>query len=386
MSVQGGNIRFLIAGFVINLTLGVLYGWSILIEPLEEFFDIDRSTLSIVPAIGLLFFTIGVFVHDRFTRWFYPAVLASGVMLSAGFGHLLFYLYPYYLSLLVGYGVIFGLSAGVGYGLALAFARNVPLKFQGWAVGSTVAAFAIGGMLVSVLATLFTIPEYIPNAFGLTSILYIFMPLFLGAVLRRLKIQTSLRPEAVEIRDIVKTWYFLRMAFTYFVMSYIGLMIVSHGATLMHELGISVITVSLTPFTLNAGYVFGAILGGIVITRYPIKLIPMVFLFISITSLCVLLTAQTATILFSAIFGIGLVFGSTVSIFVVLLSRCYGEDHAGDLFGRINIGYGLAGFIAPIVTAHLYELNGSYNLPMWTTIILGCLGFFALLDQTGAKQ
>ena len=386
MSVQSGNIRFLIAGFVINLTLGVLYGWSILIEPLEEFLNIDRSRLSIVPATGLLFFTIGVFVHDRFTRWFRPAILASGVMLCAGLGHLLFYLYPYYLSLLIGYGIIFGISAGVGYGLALVFARNMPLKFQGWAVGSIVAAFAIGGMLVSILATLFKLPEYIPNAFGITSILFILMPLFLGTVLWRLQIQKSLRPKAIEIRDIAKTSYFLRLAFAYFAMSYIGLMIVSHGATLMRELGISAKTASLTPFALNAGYVFGAILGGIVITRYPIKLIPMIFLFISMTSLYVLQTSQTTNILFSAVFCIGLVFGSTVSIFVVLLSRCYGEDLAGDLFGRINIGYGLAGFIAPLVSAHLYELSGSYGLPIWTTIMLGGLGLFALLGQTSTKQ
>jgi hypothetical protein len=257
---------------------------------------------------------------------------------------------------------------------------------QGWAIGSIVAAFAIGGMIVSVLATFFTIPQYIPDAFGLTSILFFLTALFIGALLCRFPVQSASPTQVVEVKSIVKTWQFCRLAFAYFVMSYIGLMLVSHGAALMYGPGVSSELISLTPFALNFGYVFGAVLGGIMITRYPSHLIPLAFICMSIASLFALNITLPANIWFLAVFCIGFQFGSTVSIFVVLLIKIYGVSYSGDLFGRINIGYGIAGFTAPIVTAHFYELNGSYSLSLWTAILLGGIGLLALFGTLGPSN
>jgi hypothetical protein len=145
-------------------------------------------------------------------------------------------------------------------------------------------------------------------------------------LLHRSEIQSAPLTQVVEVKSIVKTLRFWRLAFAYYVMSYIGLMIVSHGAALMHERGVSGALISLTPFALNCGYVFGAILGGIAITRYPTHIIPLAFICVSITSLFTLNITLPTNIWFLAVFCIGLQFGSTVSIFVVLLTKSYGVN------------------------------------------------------------
>jgi MFS family permease len=83
-----------------------------------------------------------------------------------------------------------------------------------------------------------------------------------------------------------------------------------------------------------------------------------------------------------AVFVIGSGFGSTVSVFVMMLTRSYGTDRVGALFGRLNISYGLAGFLAPSITGWMYELSGDYTTSLWFGDFLGVLGLLAMAGNT----
>ena len=386
MTTPYKSLRALIAGFVINLSIGVLYGWGIFVVPLEELLNISRSTISIVPATGLLLFTVGVYVHDILVNRLHPSALAFGVMMVAGAGHLIFYLYPSYFTLLAGYGVLFGLSAGISYGFALMLARRVSLISQGLAIGSTVAAFAIGGMIVSLLASFFDVSQHTVNVFGFGSILYFIIAIFTWALLRNYVLNSETPAEKSGASDIIKTPQFWKLAFVYFCMSYTGLMIVSHGAAVMLEREAPASIVSLTPFALNFGYMLGAIIGGVLIARSPTPAIPFLFMSLSALSLSALVTTLPVPVWLLAVFCIGLQFGSTVSIFVVLLVKTYGELNAGHLFGRINIGYGTAGFLAPVVTANLYDYGDNYSLPIWGAILLSIMCILTITSLARSKS
>ena len=381
--LTASETRILIAAYIMNLSLGVFYGWSILLTPLEQFLHVNRSMLSIVPATALVCFTLGVYLHDSIARQIHPALLGFSVMIFAGVGHLIFWIYPHYISLVFGYGVLFGFSAGVGYGSALILARCMSAKHQGWAIGCTVAAFATGGMIVSLLAYTFTITTRITNLFGITAVFYVFIACLIWLLLRQFTRKIEQYPQYNTPPKYITSAYFWRLACAYFVMSYMGLMVVSHGAAIMQQTGMSSKLASLAPFALNLGYVLGAIFGGIFIAKRPTSIIAILFISLSIIALFMLILSLPVKISMFAIFCIGLQFGSTVSIFMVLLSTSYGQANAGYIFCRINIGYGAAGFLAPTISAKLYDFSSGYTLSIGMCLIFGVLGIVALI---GTKQ
>jgi len=369
---------FLIAAIALNLLFGVLYGWSLFLAPLEDFLQKSRTGLSLVPALGLLCFTIGVLVHDAVIRRIRLAVLASGVAAAAGLGHLTFWLFPSYPALLSGYGAAFGSAAGIGYGLALALARTTFSPTRGWAVGLTVAAFAAGGMAVSAMGAAFGPAHDIANLFGIIGAAFLLCALALGLLLRGSELTIGSRPCSGAFPAAIQRWAFLRLAFGYFVLCYLGLLVVSHGVAILEASGASAAHALLAPFVLNAGYIAGAFWGGVIAARCPGRAVPLAFLFASTASALTLGMHLPPAAAAVAVFVIGSGFGSTVSVFVMMLTKSYGTDRAGALFGRLNISYGVAGFLAPSITGWMYELSGDYVTSLWCGGFLGILGLLAM--------
>lgn len=360
------------------MLLGVFYGWSLFLAPLEDVVQRSRADLSFVPALGLLCFTVGVLVHDAVIRRIRLAVLVSGVVAAAGLGHLTFWLFPSYPALLLGYGAVFGSAAGIGYGLALALARTTFSPTRGWTVGLTVAAFAAGGMAVSAMGAAFGPPQDMASLFGVIGAVFLPSALALGLLLRGSELTFGDGPRSRASPMAVQRGPFLRLAFGYFVLCYLGLLVVSHGVALLAASGEPAF---LAPFVLNAGYIAGAFLGGVIAARRPGRAVPLAFLLastVSALSLSLPLPPAAAAAAFVAVFVIGAGFGSTVSVFVMMLTRSYGSDRAGALFGRLNVSYGLAGFLAPSITGWMYELSGDYTTSLWLGGLLGILGLVAM--------
>jgi len=368
----------LLGAILINSLLGVLYGWSLFIAPIESQLNINRTTLSLVPAMGLLCFTMGVLFHHRLIPYFQIKYLASGVIAFAGAGHFLFWLFPSYISLLLGYGVIFGIAAGVGYGLALALARQA--SSVGWSVGITVAAFAASGMIVSALGTVYQIQNDIPQLFA-----YIAMVFFVGAIillflLAKTKLILDVGIDEDDVQSKVSAIPFLCLMFGYFALCYSGLVFVSHGATIMKAAGVTNAIASLTPFILNSGYIVGAFLGAYLSTLLPSKGSPILVLIATIICLVVLISPLPQAFHIIALFFIGAGLGSVVSIIFTLLSLKYSASRASSLFAKLNVSYGLAGFLAPSITAKFYDLNKTYDEALWFAIIVGVIGVLAILN------
>ncbi len=373
----GVNILHLISAVAVNVMIGVLYGWSLVIAPLEEFLSVSRGTLSFVPALGLACFTAGVFVHDGIVRRVRLPVLSFGVMLMAGAGHLLFWFVPSYFGLLFGYGVVYGFAAGIGYGLALALARGAPPPIRGWALGLTVAAFAASGMIVSAAGAVLGAPRNVLGFFGAIGIAFCLCAVILALLLRRsgvLSIEADHQSAGpIDVRPV----QFLLLAGGFFALCYLGLMGVSHGVAILSEQNVVPALSSLTPFVLNFGYILGAVLGGAVAARVPERIVVSAFLLPSMLSVLAISAPVPASAKLLSFLVIGLGFGSTVPVFVVVLTVRYGADKAGILFGRLNIGYGMAGFLAPAASGWLHDLSGSYEIPLWLAACLGSLGLLA---------
>ena len=381
------NFRFFAAAGVINALLGVLYAWSLFLAPLEQLLGVSRATMSLVPSLALVCFTTGVLIHDGVIRRVPLGILAPCVLASPGLGFLLFWAAPGYTTLALGYGVMFGFVGGIGFGLALALARETLSPPRGWIVGVIAATFAGSGMTLSAIGAALGTVEPVPRTFGIIGGLFLGGSIVVGILLRNLRFPVAESQPKSGVGDTTRTLSFWLLFFGNFAICYAGLLFVSHGTTILRIHGLSPASAAWAPVLLNLGYLFGALMGGIVATCFPTRFTPMVFCTLAGLSVAVFLFNAPVLLWAPSLMVIGAAFGGTVSIFMMLLGIWYGTQKVGALFGRINISYGIAGLTAPSFTGWLFTQHGDYHVALLigaALLFIGSVGFY--LAKTPSKK
>ncbi len=109
----------LFAGVIVNAGFGSLYAWSVFIVGLEKDLGIMRADVSIVFSLAVVSFTIGNFVSPYLFRYLNPAVLVL-IAITFGVGGLsIAAMGSSYLTVIIGYGLLFGFGCGFAYNTVL---------------------------------------------------------------------------------------------------------------------------------------------------------------------------------------------------------------------------------------------------------------------------
>jgi MFS family permease len=369
-------LRRLFIASIINMAMGVIYVWSIFLLPLEAELQVERAALSLIPALALVGFTIGMVVHDQLLRYFGKigfAILAFG--LAAG-GHMLYAQVPSYWGLLIGYGICFGFGSGLGYGLALALATGTESRTRPLAVGITMASFALSGIVLPTLfgpliagaptATSFSV---ISLAMVCASVLVVFV-LFLSPDIRS---DVSIRSGALPRQTFpIYSTSFFYLAIIFFLISCVGLLIVSQISGILTSNGLPRRSVDFGPSLFTIGYLLGSLFGGNVVQllggRWSLALSGLV----AGLGLLGLSTGIIPLALGGAAL-VGLTFGGSASLMPVLIGEQFGADRIGAVYGRLMISYGLAGLLAPWLSGLLFSATGSYFAAMATGLTMCAL-------------
>ena len=139
----------LVAATLLNLPLGSVYSFSVLLRPLEQDLGIPRSALSLVFGVATAGFTVGS-VAAAFLYRAAPApilvfvsalVAAGGVTLAAMANGLA--------QLLLGYGVVFGTGGGVAYILLQQGVNMLVTRRRGLVNGYIVSLYPMGAMIAT---------------------------------------------------------------------------------------------------------------------------------------------------------------------------------------------------------------------------------------------
>ena len=139
----------LLAATLLNLPLGSVYSFSVLLRPLEQELGIPRSALSLVFGLATAGFTVGS-VGAAFLYRVAPApilvfasalVAAGGVAIAATANGLA--------QLLLGYGVVFGTGGGVAYILLQQGVNMLVRRRRGLVNGYIVSLYPMGAMIAT---------------------------------------------------------------------------------------------------------------------------------------------------------------------------------------------------------------------------------------------
>ena len=141
----------LLAATLMNLPLGSVYSFSVLLRPIEQELSIPRSALSLVFGLCTVGFTVGS-VGAAFLFRVAPApilVLASALVAAGGI--VMAATATGLTQLLLGYGIVFGTGGGVGYILLQQGVNMLVRRRQGLVNGYIVSLYPMGAMIATPL-------------------------------------------------------------------------------------------------------------------------------------------------------------------------------------------------------------------------------------------
>jgi len=358
----------LLAATLLNLPLGSVYSFSVLLRPLEQELGIPRSALSLVFGVATAGFTVGS-VAAAFLYRAAPApilifvsavVAAAGVALAATAEGLA--------QLLLGYGVVFGTGGGVAYILLQQGVNMLVTRRRGLVNGYIVSLYPMGAMIAT--------PAFhaCNEAFGWRTTLW-----GLGAVLLICGTAASLLTRASGARLAIAAGAggaaerpaplgatFFKLSATFFFAASAGLMVLSQAREMIATYG-GATTLAVAATTVLTGAIAAArIGGGWLVDRFAVPYVMCAAHALALGGglLLTLFPAPVTAVLGLGMIGVGYGFvsGSTAGG----IGLYWPPADYGRVAGRTYIAWCLAAICLPVLAGHLFDLTRSYG---WAVLI-----------------
>ena len=375
----------LAAGVLINLSIGILYAWSVFVAPLEAELGADRATVSGAQSLCLFTATIGCFVMHRLLHWLtlpqltlVLGVVTAGGLALAGFGQSVAGIY-------VGYGVLFGFGAGVLYFIAMtAVAIEGPVR-PSIAMSINMSAVAAGGIawspgLAGVIAAAGS-----ATAFGMAAAV-VLGAAAIGAALIAFSGKEAPATGAIGLfQDILtdRPRVVIAIFLGFFCVAFTALAIIGHAATMTAAWGASAGTTQVAPMLSSAGYVAGALVGGFLTDLLTGRRVLVSVGIVMGVFLLALYFAPSVVMGLAAIAAVGVAFGVLASAHPITVAGYYGTAALPRVFGRIALAYGLGGLLGPFSAGAIYDADQHYGTAVILIAVLAFVGaaFYAGLPR-----
>ncbi len=396
-SAAAGNRWLVLAGGVLmNLALGVIYAWSVFVQPIEEEFGWTRADTSVVFTIAILsigsWFVVAGLLQDRFGPR--PIAAFGGVLYAAGF-----FLASQTESLLWLY-VVFGALAGAGNGFGYAVPIPVCSKWfpdkRGLAVGLAVGGYGAGSGIFGPLATNILIPDYgwrtTMQLYGLAFLVITLVAAWLlrnppadykptgWAPAAQAKVAITRSSRDIPTGEMVKmpTFYFLWVA--YCLGAAAGLMVISQLVPFGTAAGLSVAAASLG-LTLGAvGNAGGRVLSGWMSDTFGRLNTMRLMILISAIAMPLFYTFREQVVWFYLfIVIVYYCYGTLLSVFASTSADFFGTKHLGVNYGLLFSAWGIAGLVGPVIAGSFFDRFGNYQFAFFAAAAMSVVALLSLM-------
>lgn len=360
----------LLAATLMNLPLGSVYAFSVLLRPIEQELAITRSALSLVFGLATVGFTVGS-VGAAFLYRLAPApilvlacalVAASGIALAATASGLA--------QLLLGYGIVFGTGGGVAFILLQQGVNMLVRRRQGLVNGYMVSLYPMGAMIAT--PAFHTCNE----AFGWrTTLGGLATVLVAGGIAAALLTRHSgtrlVAPGNSEKTTGVATASttgpaflgptFLKLSATFFLAASAGLMVLSQAREIVATYGGAAALAVAATTGLTGAIALARISGGWLVDRLAV---PHVMCAAHALALCggLLMTLLPAPL--TAVAGLGMIglgYGFVSGATAGGIGIYWRPADYGRVAGRAYIAWCLAAVSLPVLAGYLFDLTRAYD-------------------------
>ena len=384
--------KVLISGFMINLTLGVLYSWSVLKKALINEWGWTSSEASLPYSIAIVVWALTVLFAGRLQDKIGPRKVVTFGAIFTGLGLILSSFIQSVPLLIITFGVI----AGGGIGFAYASVTPPALKWfhpskKGMVSGIVVSGMGLASIFIAPLTTILLKNYGVSNTFLILGILILFIATPIAQLIKNPPEgyvpakPTNLKEKKNSIiiakdylwKEMLKTkqFYFFWIMFAF--SSSAGLMIIGNIAIIAKtqaNLENGFYLVSLLAI-FNAS---GRLIAGFTSDKIGrVKTMMIVFVLQAVN---MILFANYSTPLAisigTALAGIG--YGSLLSLFPSVVADYYGVKNFGGNYGILYTAWGFSGIIGPIIAGIVVDATGTYTIAY--LISAGLLGVALVLS------
>jgi OFA family oxalate/formate antiporter-like MFS transporter len=365
----------LIACLLITFCMGTIHAFSTLIQNIEIQTSVGRMASSFVYSIALVNVTLAVFFGHILYRKLSPNLLISLIAILPLIG-LFFSSLQSWLGWVIGYGFLFGLSSGLGYGLSLFIVSSITERDKlGYALGLVTASYAFGAVAFSMAYPFLFSYLGFKNGYiiGLVTLTLIVMVALICYKVSKVNIKNELNGDN-QIQS--KSLKISQLWFGYFLGVFAGLMAIGHAVPLIISFGGSTLTAVSAITLMTLGSAIAGIYAGWLVDRYGCKRPLLVILIVNCLALIGLSTITNIHLLLVLLVTIASLYGAVIAIYPTLVNHFVGSELSAKIYGRVFTAWGAAGLISPSLAGWLFEKNNNYN----TSILFALsLSFIAVL-------
>ena len=380
MSLEPNNsnrerLLALIACLLITFCMGTVHAFSTLIQNIEIQTGVGRMASSLVYSIALVNVTLAVFFGHILYRKLSPNLLISLIAILPLIG-LFFSSLQSWLGWVIGYGLLFGLSSGLGYGLSLFIVSSITERDKlGYALGLVTASYAFGAVAFSMAYPFLFSYLGFKNGYiiGLVTLTLIVMVALICYKVSKVNIKNELNGDN-QIQS--KSLKISQLWFGYFLGVFAGLMAIGHAVPLIISFGGSTLTAVSAITLMTLGSAIAGIYAGWLVDRYGCKRPLLIILIVNCLALIGLSTITNIHLLLVLLVTIASLYGAVIAIYPTLVNHFVGSELSAKIYGRVFTAWGAAGLISPTLAGWLLEKNNNYN----TSILFALsLSFIAVL-------
>jgi len=383
-----------IAAIVIQMCLGAVYAFSVLVPPLESEFGWQRIETSPAFTIALLVFALSMIPAGRLQDKKGPRLIATAGGILLGLGMLLSSFTSSLLWLYVSYGIVGGLGLGLAYVTPITTcAKWFPDK-KGLITGLAVFGFGAGSIVFAPLWTFLISAIEWRTTFLATGILFTALVVPSAQILRNppqgyKPTNWNPPPSKKKVEDygpsmMLKTIPFYMIWVSYWFGTTAGLMVIGHAKQAAIEVALlDPIQASLVVSILGLFNAFGRVLWGFAGDRYGReKILTLLFALCSI-ALFMMALIPGAISFVTGVILVGLSFGGFLALYPAVTSDYYGTKNLGVNYGIVFTAYGAGAVLGPIMAAYFKTFSGTY-IPSF--LVAGGLAFVGIILALPIKK
>ena len=340
----------LFAGAIVNAGFGSLYAWSVFIIGLETDLGIMRADVSVVFSLAIVSFTFGNFVSPYLFRHMSPAALVFIAMAFGVSGLSIAAMGSTYLTVIVGYGLLFGFGCGFAYNTVLQAGQAAMPDRPGLANGIIISAFAAGSVISAYLLSI-GVAEMVVRATFLLLAMTIAGIGVLAMVLLWMSKVRFLIPETRAGQPHDRSILYISWI-GFFLGALAGVMAIGHAAAVM---GITLMSI---------GNATGRLVAGWLCDQISVRSVAGIAHLTGALGFVVVLANPTGEGAMLAMSLAGVAYGMTASVYPTTISIYLGRASYGKNFALLLTAWGAAGLLGPSIGGYFFDLTSDYRIPL----------------------
>lgn len=368
--------RVVLGGILSNFCAGMLYSWSIYVNPLMEAHGWERGAVSLAMSIATLVIPISMIPAAKILAKKGPTKTALIGTIFLVLGLAIAGLTASLPLLYLGFGVFGGIGVGFIYGTPIATCVKWFPDKKGLISGLAVGGFGLGSIVFAPICTS-VIASLGPNTTFLIQGAITLVGMLIAAPLMKAA-PDGFKPEgwtppaaaaasgashdytSAEMLKTKQYWFLLIM---YLFANMSGLMVIGHASPIAQAVaGLSAAQAGAIVSVLSIANTAGRFMSGALCDKLGAKRVVTIIYIVNAVLLVALQFLTNFATIALGIGGLAVCFGAMMGAYPSLVVDYFGVKYSGPNYARIFLAYGIGGIIGPQLAVRVVAATGGYTL------------------------